>query len=168
MKKKLSTEEYVCVASMLFGLFFGAGNLIFPVHMGQMAGSHVWTFIFSIISFLFANLGLNSIIAYSVPMLMFLYPLAIVLIALALLGRLYDNDTRVYRWAIGFTLAAALYDVVAALPERLFHAIHGEATQVFGLRFLPLAGMGLGWVRPAAVGLVIGLAIRFAKPQTTK
>ena len=27
---------------MLFGLFFGAGNLIFPVHMGQMAGKNVW------------------------------------------------------------------------------------------------------------------------------
>ena len=39
MKKKLSFKEYVYVASMLFGLFFGAGNLIFPIHMGQMAGA---------------------------------------------------------------------------------------------------------------------------------
>lgn len=38
MKKRLSAREYVLVASMLFGLFFGAGNLIFPVYMGQMAG----------------------------------------------------------------------------------------------------------------------------------
>ena len=30
------------MASMLFGMFFGAGNLIFPVSMGQMSGSHVW------------------------------------------------------------------------------------------------------------------------------
>ena len=41
MKKKLTVQEYVVVASMLFGLFFGAGNLIFPVHMGQMAGSQL-------------------------------------------------------------------------------------------------------------------------------
>ena len=41
MKKKLTVQEYVVVASMLFGLFFGAGNLIFPVHMGQMAGNHL-------------------------------------------------------------------------------------------------------------------------------
>ena len=27
---------------MLFGLFFGAGNLIFPVHMGQEAGASVF------------------------------------------------------------------------------------------------------------------------------
>ncbi len=27
---------------MLFGLFFGAGNLIFPIHLGQAAGSNVF------------------------------------------------------------------------------------------------------------------------------
>ena len=41
MKEKLSAKELVFVASMLFGMFFGAGNLIFPVHMGQMVGSNV-------------------------------------------------------------------------------------------------------------------------------
>ena len=39
MKKKLSIQEYASVAIMLFGMFFGAGNLIFPVHLGQLAGS---------------------------------------------------------------------------------------------------------------------------------
>ena len=42
MKKKLSVREYVYVASMLFGMFFGAGNLIFPVAVGQEAGRNVW------------------------------------------------------------------------------------------------------------------------------
>ena len=42
MKTKLSFREYVSVASMLFGMFFGAGNLIFPVALGQHAGSNVW------------------------------------------------------------------------------------------------------------------------------
>ena len=42
MKRRLSLKEYVYVASMLFGMFFGAGNLIFPIHMGQMAGSRIW------------------------------------------------------------------------------------------------------------------------------
>ena len=31
MKKKLTVKEYVYVASMLFGLFFGAGNLSSPL-----------------------------------------------------------------------------------------------------------------------------------------
>ena len=41
MKEKLSRSELVSVASMLFGLFFGAGNLIFPTHMGQLAGRNL-------------------------------------------------------------------------------------------------------------------------------
>ena len=41
----------------------------------------VWAVIFSLVSLLFANFGLSSIIGYSVPVLMFLYPLAITLIA---------------------------------------------------------------------------------------
>ena len=55
MKKKLSFKEYVYVASMLFGLFFGAGNLIFPIHMGQMAGANMWV---SVLGFLVTGVGL--------------------------------------------------------------------------------------------------------------
>ena len=42
MEKKLRFGEYITIASMLFGLFFGAGNLIFPASMGQLAGHNVW------------------------------------------------------------------------------------------------------------------------------
>lgn len=55
MKEKLSAKELVFVASMLFGMFFGAGNLIFPVHMGQMAGSNVWQ---AIVGFIITGVGL--------------------------------------------------------------------------------------------------------------
>ena len=55
MKQKLTFREYVYVASMLFGLFFGAGNLIFPVHMGQLAGSNIWP---AVIGFLVTGVGL--------------------------------------------------------------------------------------------------------------
>ena len=40
--KKLTMLQLLAVASMLFGMFFGAGNLIFPAAMGQLAGSSVW------------------------------------------------------------------------------------------------------------------------------
>lgn len=55
MKQKLSGRDYTYVASMLFGMFFGAGNLIFPVHMGQMAGSNIWP---AIIGFCVTGVGL--------------------------------------------------------------------------------------------------------------
>lgn len=31
--KKLSFKQYLLIASLIFGMFFGAGNLIFPVHL---------------------------------------------------------------------------------------------------------------------------------------
>lgn len=39
MKNNLSREQFFSVAIMLFGLFFGAGNLIFPPLLGKQAGS---------------------------------------------------------------------------------------------------------------------------------
>jgi len=42
MDRKLTTKEYIVLASTLFGMFFGAGNLIFPVFMGQQAGANLW------------------------------------------------------------------------------------------------------------------------------
>ena len=54
-KQRLTFKEYVYVASMLFGMFFGAGNLIFPVSMGQMAGANVWR---AILGFLITGVGL--------------------------------------------------------------------------------------------------------------
>lgn len=41
MKRRLTFAETASVASMLFGLFFGAGNLIFPAYMGQASGAHM-------------------------------------------------------------------------------------------------------------------------------
>src|SRR5690606_24204996 len=55
MHKKLSLKDYTYLASMLFGMFFGAGNLIFPVYMGQLAGSNVWP---ATIGFLITGVGL--------------------------------------------------------------------------------------------------------------
>jgi len=41
MKKQLSIKQRILVATTLFGMFFGAGNLIFPVHLGQIAGANI-------------------------------------------------------------------------------------------------------------------------------
>ena len=41
-QKKLGRKDYIFIGSMLFGLFFGAGNLIFPIHMGQEAGAAIF------------------------------------------------------------------------------------------------------------------------------
>ena len=41
MSKRLNWKQKILVATTLFGMFFGAGNLIFPVHLGQLAGKNM-------------------------------------------------------------------------------------------------------------------------------
>ena len=129
----------------------------------------VWAVIFPLVSLIFANFGLSAIIDYAVPVLMFLYPLAIVLILLALFGKFFSHDKKVYNWVISLTLISALYDLLRTLPAALRAACHLDGIIEAIGSVLPLAGLGLGWICPAAVGLVIGLVAHStakAKKQT--
>ena len=123
----------------------------------------VWAIVFSVVSFLFANLGLSAIIGWSIPVLMFLYPLAIALIALALFGKLFRHDRAVYGWTIGFTLVAALYDLLRTLPAAVRTALHLDGALEAVGSVLPLADLGLGWLVPTLLGAAIGLCVHFAK-----
>lgn len=58
MKQKLSFQQNMLIGSLLFGLFFGAGNLIFPVQMGQQAGGNTFA---ATIGFLITGVGLPII-----------------------------------------------------------------------------------------------------------
>ncbi len=53
--KKLTLRQKILVAGTLFGMFFGAGNLIFPVHLGQMAGENAFA---AIIGFIITAVGI--------------------------------------------------------------------------------------------------------------
>ena len=53
--QKLSGKENMAIGLMLFALFFGAGNMIFPPALGQAAGSNVWG---AILGFLITGVGL--------------------------------------------------------------------------------------------------------------
>lgn len=120
----------------------------------------VWAVTFSLVSFLIANLGLNTILAYSTPVLMFLYPLSIVLILLTLGGRLFGNHPAVLRWTIGCTMVAAVFDLLRTLPTQAQAALHLEPVVALAETWLPLCKQGFGWVCPAMLGLVIGLVLR--------
>lgn len=55
MREKFDFKSNVLIGSLLFGLFFGAGNLIFPVQMGQLAGRNTLQ---ATIGFLITGVGL--------------------------------------------------------------------------------------------------------------
>src|SRR5690625_6448996 len=66
LKTKLSFSSHVAIGVMLFALFFGAGNLIFPAELGQASGTNLLP---AIIGFLITGTGLPLLgvlaIAYS-------------------------------------------------------------------------------------------------------
>lgn len=49
MKSSLKLSEMFAISLMLFALFFGAGNMIFPPALGQGAGTEVWIALFGFV-----------------------------------------------------------------------------------------------------------------------
>lgn len=122
-------------------------------------GYNQWAVIFSVVSFGIANFGLSSIVAWCVPVLMFLYPLAITLVLLALFGKCFGNRRTVYVWTTAFTLVAAVFDMVGAVSGMVPDNALLSGLTGFAGKVLPLYSLGLGWVCPAAVGLIVGLIV---------
>lgn len=111
-----------------------------------------------LVSFVIANLGLDQIIRWSNPVLMFLYPLAIVLIVVAIISPLFHNAALVYRITLAFTIIPALFDMVNALPPVLRQLSGIRVLIAFADRFLPFFPVGFAWLPFAVCGLVVGVA----------
>lgn len=125
--------------------------------------SYKWfVFILSLVSFIIANFGLANIIKFAVPVLMFLYPLAIVLILLSLLSPLFKGNQKVYMGAMILTFFVSIIDgynsLVTELPQVSVAFINSIST--FYGDYLPFYSIGLGWIIPAVVGSVIGLFLK--------
>jgi LIVCS family branched-chain amino acid:cation transporter len=107
--------------------------------------------IFGCFSLLVANQGLTQLISVSVPVLVGLYPLAIVLVALNLLGGLWLSPRRVFVPVMAVTLVFGLVDGIAAAGfKHLVPTLFGE---------LPLAAQSLGWLVPVLVTLLLVAAL---------
>lgn len=123
----------------------------------------IWAVGFCVLSFLIANLGLNAIIAYSIPVLMFLYPLAIVLIALTFSHRIFGGDRIVYQCTMAFTAFGAIFDLLRALPEEISSSPAIEKITETAVWFMPFSKQGFGWICPAIAGFAIGCLCRYKK-----
>lgn len=121
---------------------------------------HTWLALTTLASFLAANFGLDTIIAWSTPMLMFLYPLCLVLILLSVFSPMFNRDGVVYLFVVLFTVVPALGDMVVSFPKVVSASAFGNAVAAVRSH-LPLASLGLSWLVPALVGLVLGLVFHF-------
>jgi len=130
-------------------------NEMFP----KSVSYNKYAVIFTLFSLIIANFGLNRIIQLSIPVLMFLYPLAITLIILSLLAPIIKKQRDIYRWTIILVMIAAFFDFCNALPE----AIKGTAIMKrivnFAHMYLPGFDYGFGWIIPALTGFIIGFVI---------
>ncbi len=115
--------------------------------------------LFTLFSFIIANFGLNNIIQLSIPVLMFLYPLAITLVILSLLTPFIHKQSDVYKWTTGLTIIAAIPDFCKALPDAAQDNIVVKQIVNFAHLYLPGFDYGFGWVILAFSGFVIGLII---------
>lgn len=111
-----------------------------------------YVLVLSLAGFAISSLGLNIILDIAVPILVFIYPIAIVLMILSLLTPFIGKGKAMYRVSIALTFVYALYDVLANLGVK----VDGFA-QVIG--FVPFFDLGLGWIVPALVGAVVGYVI---------
>lgn len=126
---------------------------------------------FSTISFIIANFGLANIINYSIPVLMFLYPLAIVLMILTFLSPLFNHSRVVYVSATAVAFMISIIDglkTLCALLE-IDNFAWMQPIVSFYEKSLPLYDQGLGWLLPVTIVIFItGVFVRVQKYTTVE
>ncbi|WP_353095759.1 branched-chain amino acid transport system II carrier protein [Tissierella praeacuta] len=94
--------------------------------------------------------GVESIISFSEPILVFMYPVVIVMILLTMILGNKPNKN-IYRHAIYATL------IVSTLELLYRFKIWTYFTHI--VKYLPLASWGLSWLVPAILGAVLGMLL---------
>ncbi|PID23054.1 branched-chain amino acid transport system II carrier protein [Sporosarcina sp. P3] len=105
--------------------------------------------IFVLFALLVSNLGLNAILALAIPLLVFIYPISIVLIILSLIQHIVGGGKMMYRLSISITTIFALYEVLTSTGYSLDRVTEW-------LHIIPFFEQGLGWAIPAFVAAVVG------------
>lgn len=114
-----------------------------------------WVTILCLLSMGIANLGLTQILSVSVPILGAIYPIAIVLIVLALLGRLLPQASSVYATTVSIVAFFGVVDMI----NTTFLAHIGD----LWLNVLPFYAEGAGWIMPALLAGCAGMLLDFGR-----
>lgn len=105
----------------------------------------------SVISFLLANLGLNQIIKVSLPLLLFVYPIAIAVVLLIIVNKFIDLSR------LGMRITVALAAIVALID--VFHQVWNVEGATAVIMAMPLGDMGMAWIIPAIIGIVLSILL---------
>lgn len=123
-----------------------------------------WLLLTIVLSFISANFGLDNIISWGLPVLLFLYPISITLVLLGLLSPLFNNSKIVYFPTMMLVFIPAVLDGIANAPFANtfkyligYHDVKGILHNGIYQNLLPFADHGFGWIIPGIVGFIVGI-----------
>lgn len=166
---KILLAAIVIVACLktAIGLIIACSEIFIQMYPNTLSYKAYAVF-FTLISFLIANLGLQKIISLSIPVLMYLYPLAIVLIFLSLAYPIIGKNKRIFSFTIFFTAIFSIFDLLKALPKNISSTDSISKIVDFAKNYLPAFELGFGWLIPAIFGIILGLLISIIKKEKIK
>lgn len=126
-----------------------------------MLSYRAWIGMLAFISLVITNFGLSSILSLASPVLLVLYPIAITLIALVFLNRLFGGHQAVYVGAASGALVMGILDAASSV-----NAVPASLNE-FLAAAVPGYSIGLGWISAAlACGLLSLMLVPMSKGQT--
>ena len=111
----------------------------------------VYATVFTLIGFAIANLGLDAIIKYSVPVLDILYPITITIVMIVIVNKIVPLSKPGMQLTMGIVTAIAVTSVLASSFE--------IATLTNLNNSLPFANASLPWLVPAIIGILLSLVL---------
>lgn len=118
MKMKINISSMIALSLMLFAMFFGAGNMIFPPALGQAAGTN---FIAGLSGFMVADIGIS----------------VLAIMAVAICGETLDDMARRVHPGFSVFLTIVIYLLIGPL-----FALPRTGTVSFELAVLPFLPAG--------------------------
>jgi len=106
---------------------------------------------------LVTNVGLSQLIALSVPILFVIYPIAIALVALTLLGDFISNKKLSYRFVISIALFFGILD-----------GLNVAGVNMHSFDFLPLFDKSMAWTIPTCAAIIISVFVFKESKQKIK
>ena len=111
----------------------------------------VYATVFTLIGFAIANLGLDAIIKYSVPVLVILYPITITIVMIVIVNKFVALSKPGMQLTMGLVTAIAVTSVLASSFE--------ISTLTNLINSLPFANASLPWLVPAIIGILLSLVL---------
>lgn len=151
-----------------------------------------YAIIFTLISFVLANQGLNQVIKGSLPVLMIVYPIAIVLIALVFIDKALKGISDlcfrlpIYTVVVMSIFLVSVHSIIAwTKPYAVAYMMMGwiqPASDYAGmnaiyqffaqcnrvLSVMPLSDVSMQWLPPTVVALILAFIISFVRQKGSK